>query len=167
VDWTATVTAIGTVLGGLALPLAFIQLGAQRTDRLSAQVSKIGVWNGEAEALPTNAQRWNIPVFVRNSSELPVFLQAVTIGVQPSGRPRYQPVNLPIWETIAPGKTWEGASKYPEDPKDAVPEQPTALIDTVALIDAAGHWWEIRPYTGGAPRRVDRRRWWRKRHGDR
>ena len=26
-DWATTVTAVGTVLGGLALPLAFIQLG--------------------------------------------------------------------------------------------------------------------------------------------
>jgi hypothetical protein len=32
VDWAA-IEAVGTVLAGLALPLAFIQLGALRQDR--------------------------------------------------------------------------------------------------------------------------------------
>lgn len=48
VDWTATVTAIGTLLGGLALPLAFIQLAALRQDRLRAQINKVGAWGGDA-----------------------------------------------------------------------------------------------------------------------
>jgi hypothetical protein len=41
VNWAA-ITAVGTVLAGLALPLAFFQLGALRQDRLRAQVSKVG-----------------------------------------------------------------------------------------------------------------------------
>jgi hypothetical protein len=36
VIWWVAITAIGTVLAGLALPLAFIQLGALRQDRLRA-----------------------------------------------------------------------------------------------------------------------------------
>lgn len=47
VIWWVAITAIGTVLAGLALPLAFIQLGALRQDRLRGQISKVGVWVGE------------------------------------------------------------------------------------------------------------------------
>jgi hypothetical protein len=36
VQWTDWATAIGALLGGLALPLAFVQLGALRQDRLRA-----------------------------------------------------------------------------------------------------------------------------------
>jgi hypothetical protein len=50
VNWAA-VTAIGTVLAGLALPLAFVRLGALRQDRLRAQVSKVGAWTGAPEKM--------------------------------------------------------------------------------------------------------------------
>jgi hypothetical protein len=50
VNWAA-ITAIGTVLAGLALPLAFIQLGGLRQDRLRGQVSKVGAWTGTPEQM--------------------------------------------------------------------------------------------------------------------
>lgn len=39
-SWTDIVTAIGAVLAGLALPLAFIQLGALRQDRPRARMCR-------------------------------------------------------------------------------------------------------------------------------
>lgn len=45
-EWATTITAAGAFLGGLALPIAFLQLGAQRQDRLRAQVGKIGASAG-------------------------------------------------------------------------------------------------------------------------
>ena len=37
-------TAFGTLAAGLALPLAFIQLGSLRRDRLRGQVDKVAAW---------------------------------------------------------------------------------------------------------------------------
>ena len=48
-DWATTLTAAGALLGGLALPIAFIQLGAQRRDVLRAQVDKVGAWHEHLE----------------------------------------------------------------------------------------------------------------------
>jgi hypothetical protein len=98
VDWTAII-AIGTVLGGLVLPLAFLQLEAQRRDRLRAQVSKIGAWtriemeSGQAyvpapRILPhaeTSARRWRVVMSLRNSSELPAVIHRVELSVTPWG----------------------------------------------------------------------------------
>jgi hypothetical protein len=85
VDWTATVTAIGTLLGGLALPLAFIQLGALRQDRLRAQINKVGVWPATPEKVRDAEQgqsEWKVSLNIRNSSELPVGPAATN---EPSG----------------------------------------------------------------------------------
>lgn len=74
-NWTliwAAVTAIATVFAGLALPLAFVQLGALRRDRLRAQIAKVGGWTGAPEREGDEAYSWSIPVWVRNGSELPV-----------------------------------------------------------------------------------------------
>ena len=84
-DWTTTVTAIGTLLGGLALPLAFIQLGALRQDRLRAQINKVGAWGVTPERLHEAEQGqpgWKISLSVRNSSELPIVIQQVKVAVQ-------------------------------------------------------------------------------------
>jgi hypothetical protein len=44
-SWTDIVTAIGTVLAGLALPLAFIQLGALRqVGTVEQQNKETGLW---------------------------------------------------------------------------------------------------------------------------
>lgn len=75
----AAITAIGTVLAGLALPLAFVQLGALRQDRLRAQVSKVGIWLGDIPPLEPDTQAWNITILIRNSSELPVIVQTADL----------------------------------------------------------------------------------------
>jgi hypothetical protein len=84
-SWTDIVTAIGTVLAGLALPLAFIQLGALRQARLRAQVSKAGAWTGMPEQTGEEPGLWTIPVLIRNGSELPPPEPAFETGV---GEPR-------------------------------------------------------------------------------
>jgi hypothetical protein len=97
VDWAA-VTAIGTVLAGLALPLAFIQLDAQRRERLRAQVSKVGGWtqiygvfeDGERPVrrllvtVPA-PEYWRVNLYLRNSSELPVVISRVELHVRDWG----------------------------------------------------------------------------------
>lgn len=60
VSWAA-VTGIGAVLAGLALPLAFIQLGALRQDRLRAQVSRVGAWTGTPHDVGQESVIWSIP----------------------------------------------------------------------------------------------------------
>jgi len=42
--WATTITSTGALLGGLAIVIAFIQLGNQREDQLRAQISKVSVW---------------------------------------------------------------------------------------------------------------------------
>jgi hypothetical protein len=178
VDWTAIVTAIGTLLGGLALPLAFIQLGALRQDRLRAQINKVGAWADDPLKVDVSEQvpaDWKIPLAVRNSSELPIVLQDVIVAVQPrkgtglSIGASDQPIplkdmwgpevilaTLVILETVAPGDTWRRRSAYykrrPHEPKMA----PRPVIVRIAVTDAAGRSWEIR--RAGPPRRVT---WWR------
>ena len=71
VNWAA-ITAVGTVLAGVPLPLAFVQLGALRQDRLRGQVGKVGAWTGEPKTMGDEQGMWTIPVLVRNGSELPV-----------------------------------------------------------------------------------------------
>ena len=50
VHWATIVTSTGALLGGLAIVIAFVQLGSQREDRLRAQISKIGVWTPADDA---------------------------------------------------------------------------------------------------------------------
>ena len=116
VPWDA-ISAIGSVLGGLAIVLAFVQLGAQRQDRLRAQISKVGIWVGEWEPAPTraNEQPWTIPVHVRNSSELPVMVLEVSLHVTPrDGHGKKAPLQ-PL-ETIAPGRTGKAPASTERNP---------------------------------------------------
>jgi hypothetical protein len=147
-------TAIGTVLGGLALPLAFIQLGAQRKDRLRAQVSKVGVWPGTANS-PEDSSRqpWLIPVFIRNSSELPVTVRAADLELTTRGR-YVSSIPLSHRLTVIPGQTRQESYEYWEDPTDKQPAPQDLRIARMTLTDAAGLTWEVRPGWGGIPQRI-------------
>lgn len=127
-NWAA-ITAIGTVLAGLALQLAFFQLGALRQDRLRGQISRVGAWAGELVEVPgkPEGRPGAMPVFVRNSSELPVFVQALVLGGRP-GR------------AITSGGA-EAAGAF-------------AYVDWANVIDAAGYSWIMRPASPGPPRRI-------------
>ena len=148
VNWAlvwAAVTAIGTVLAGLALPLAFIQIGALRRDRLRAQVNKVGVWIDMkwAKSEPPELQA---RLLVHNASELPVEIKRVELDVD--GKPRM----VVSRGTVAPGQTL----KYGIGAGDAS----KVTLGMVGIIDAAGRLWDMRPVRGGLPQRVQSRRWW-------
>lgn len=104
--WATTLTAFGALLGGLALPIAFIQLGAQRRDALRGQADKVGAWHQAPERVfkpgddlsylledrpipapepPPGPPQWRLTVFVRNSSELPVLVPTLDLSVRPWG----------------------------------------------------------------------------------
>jgi hypothetical protein len=140
VNWATAITAVGALLGGLALPLAFIQLGALRQDRLRAQISKVGIWVGEWEPAPTraNEQPWKIPVHVRNSSELPVMVLEVRLYVAPRDG-HGKTVTLQPQETITPGQDWEGTCEYREEPVRENQEPLPPFIRRATVADAAGH----------------------------
>jgi hypothetical protein len=192
--WATTLTALGALLGGLALPIAFLQLGAQRRDRQRAQVGKIGAW---AEcARPGTGRRdepradWLMRLLIRNSSELPVTVHQATMNIQALGYNRVAPKLTKFPKTfssgsfggrtgtltfapgtIAPGQTWTDTALYCEAADAAPPKaDPRALITSVAwvvLTDAAGCRWEIAPEKTGPPRRVRQGlhwRWMRRRH---
>jgi hypothetical protein len=178
-SWTDIVTAIGTVFAGLALPLAFVQLGALRRDRLREQVSKVGAWVGTVEQ--TGEETWAIPALIRNGSELPIRVNAVDLavwsvgvgrvlvgreGTNEFGYPRdtkydrrYPAVFPP--GSVVPGDTWSFEFHYPQT-IPSQPEAPVAAIMRVVIGDAAGYQWEIRSTKAGPARRVRRwrRRWW-------
>jgi hypothetical protein len=83
VPWDA-ITAIGTVLGGLAIVLAFVQLGSQRRDGLRAQISLIGAWYHLEDARTAPDQpAWNIKLFIRNASQLPVDVTFAELVLRP------------------------------------------------------------------------------------
>jgi hypothetical protein len=187
VNWAA-VAAIGAVLGGLALPLAFIQLGTLRQDRLRGQVSKVGAWTGTAEVLGGEQGLWTIPVLIRNGSELPVLVDALDLAVRSWGYERVlaalegttevdyymakrfgssEPMSIAPG-TIAPGETWSMDCAYTPEPAFDRPQPPRASSTRIVITDAAGYQWENRTGKAGPARRVRRwRRWWWKRHGDR
>jgi hypothetical protein len=50
--WLEAAADVGTVAAGLALPLAFVQLGALRRDRLRGQVDKVAAWPETPVRLP-------------------------------------------------------------------------------------------------------------------
>ena len=183
----AAVTGIGTVLAGLALPLAFIQLGGLRQDRLRGQVSKVGGWAGTPEQDGEEARSWSIPVWVRNGSELPVRIDVLDLTIRPWGYKRvlaapegtsepeyymdkvfrnsYQAHFAP--GTIAPGDTWGAYHGYKAGTLFDRPQPPMTFIARVVITDAAGYQWERRSGKAGPSRRVRRwRHWWWKRHGD-
>jgi hypothetical protein len=185
VNWAA-ITAIGTVLAGLALPIAFIQLGALRQDRLRAQVSKVSAWTGAPEQAGEERGSWTVPVLIRNSSELPVRVDTVDLAVQAWGYERVLAVPEGTTEvdyymekrlgesgktyiapgTIAPGDIWSTDWAYEPEVIFDQPQPPKASVIRAVITDAAGHQWEMRTSRAGPARRVRRwRRWWWKRQG--
>jgi hypothetical protein len=177
VEWATTITAAGAFLGGLALPIAFLQLGAQRQDRLREQVGKIGAWAGPPSRSPgePGPVEWAIPVFIRNSSELPVTAHTADLSVRPWGFDFADP--YPVKKlgdsrvvsfapgTIAPGETWSVFYGCQPEVVYDQPSPPMVSVRRVAVTDAAGRQWEIRSYKAGPPRRV--RWWWRRRWSSR
>jgi hypothetical protein len=192
-SWTDIVTAIGTVLAGLALPLAFIQLGGLRQDRLRAQVSKVGAWVDTPKTMYPESGLWTIPVRIRNSSELPVRVETVDLTIRPWGykgvsaapegtgeveyymdkrfgdtdRTHLAPGTIAPEDTKNIGYPYDKNIGYPYEQK-AVFDQPQPLmasITRVVVTDAAGYQWEMWSGKAGPARRVQRwRRWWWKRH---
>ena len=143
-SWAA-VTAIGTVLAGLALPLAFIQIGALRRDRLRAQISKVGVWV-DMQWTKSETPELQARLLIHNASELPVEIKRVELDID--GRPRM----VVSRRTVAPGRTL----KYGISAGDAS----RVTLGVVNLIDAAGHLWDMRPVRGGLPQLIQSRSWW-------
>jgi hypothetical protein len=168
VNWAA-VTAIGTVLAGLALPLAFIQLGALRQDRLRAQINKIGVWAEEDDRPRDGPERWVI-LFIQNASELPVEvhyaeLAIATLGYKnvrgsAAGEPpqtyadkRTGPATPAYFVpgTIPPGHKWHDEYKYsPDGDFDWIEMIRIRIIQLAitALQDASG---KCTPTAAGSP----------------
>jgi hypothetical protein len=189
VPWDA-ISAIGSIFGGLAIVLAFIQLGALRQDRLRAQVSKIGAWADTPET-PHNKPiggEWAFTINVRNSSELPAAIDSAELSIRSllyvpgparpegSGKADYYTekrlgdphVRYFAPGTIAPGDTWTELHAYRPDRRYDLNliMPPKVSVSRVVITDAAGHQWEIRSAKAGPPRRVLWwRRWWWKRHG--
>ena len=202
-DWATTLTAAGALLGGLALPIAFIQLGAQRRDALRAQVDKVGAWHEHLGRVfeqrqlsvteiidlvpmpepepPPGPPQWDLTVFIRNSSELPVLVPTLELSVRPWGYGRLPKEGAPGSDyagkrlgqatpvyiapgTIAPGQTWSREITYTEPSTYDQPQPPMVSVARVVVTDAAGRQWEIRPYRTGPPRRV---RWWLRRRWER
>jgi hypothetical protein len=138
VNWAA-ISAIGSVLSGLAILLAFLQLGAQRQDRLRQQVGKIGVWEGDtvkAHETP-EGRHWTIPVFIRNSSELPVLVNKAavhcyeTVGARVRGRT----VSIELGN-IPPGLTSQHDVDYVADNATATVK---GWVTRVDIFDGAGY----------------------------
>lgn len=148
VNWAlvwAAVTAVGTVLAGLALPLAFIQIGAIRRDRLRAQISKVGVWV-DMTWTKSEPRKLQARLLVHNASELPVEIKRVQLDID--GKPRMAISG----GTVAPGQTRKfgiGAG----DPSKVT-------LGVVGIIDVAGRLWDMHPVQGGLPQLVQSRRWW-------
>jgi hypothetical protein len=181
VNWAA-ISAIGSVLSGLAILIAFIQLDNQRRDRLRAQISQIGVWaQADASADQTG---WEITLFVKNASELPVEVHLAALAIDTlgfrevlasaDGAPpqlyadkRTGPTKHAFFVpgTIAPGHKWHRTQDHaPEGDFDGV-LRPRISITELAVTDAAGRQWHMRPDRGGPPRRVRWGREWPWRRG--
>jgi hypothetical protein len=169
VPWDA-ITAIGAVLGGLALPIAFIQLGAQRQDQLRAQVNMIGAWTGKLGQRPIEAdeREWVIRIVIRNSSDLPVYVDEAFVSIQQLGPDgEYMPSTTGMGykpRTIAPGDTWTAEDGYRPGGVSPDDKAPQVSITRVIITDAAGRQWEVRPYKAGPPRRVRWLRRWLRQH---
>lgn len=128
--WATIITSTGALLGGLAIVIAFIQLGNQREDRLRAQVSRIGVWTqADDMRMASDQPRWQITLFIQNASELPVEVHVAELAIDTlgyknipasvSGEPpqlyahkRTGPVRPAYFfpGTIPPGHKWHAAT---------------------------------------------------------
>ena len=172
IHWAAILTTAGTLMAGLALPIAFVQLGALRRDRLRAQVNKVGAWIDKPEK-SLALVRWKVTLHVRNSSELPIIVQMAELFIEPqwsardeapNGSPRK--IGDPYYTeapstTIAPEGTWTASFDYrafehkPEPPSERWrPEAPEVSLTRIRLTDAAGIRWEIRPSNPGPAKRI-------------
>ena len=95
--WLEGAADVGTVAAGLALPLAFFSwadcgvTGCEgrwsgwrrgRSRRSGCRGTRAGVW-------------WSVSVFVRNGSELPVFVDSVDVDVRPWGDTSCRPCLIP------------------------------------------------------------------------
>jgi hypothetical protein len=185
--WLEDAAGLGAVAAGLALPLAFVQLGALRRDRLRGQVDKVGVWLGKPHRLDKAAGEvwWALPLRVRNASELPVFVSWVVVIVQPTGsgsgpgllKPvptgkrgkmvlRRELPEINAWPgIIGPGETWAGDLEYHQEVFAERPDLLQAGIKRVEATDSAGRSWRIG--SGLTAWRVYRRplwRWWLRPH---
>ena len=56
--------------------------------------------------------------------------------------------------TISPGQKWHREQKYTPDGHFDTIVRPRISIIRLAITDAAGRQWEVRPYRGRPPRRV-------------
>ncbi len=163
--WATIITSTGALLGGLAIVIAFIQLGNQREDRLRAQVSKIGVWTqADDMRMAPDQPEWQITLFIQNASELPVEVHVAelaidTLGYQNvlarvGGEPpqlyaskRTGPVKPAYFfpGTVPPGRKWHGEQKYAPDGDFSTVQRPRIGIIQLAITDAAGRQWDMRP----------------------
>jgi hypothetical protein len=184
VPWDA-ISAIGSVLGGLAIVLAFVQLGSQRRDGLRAQISLIGAWYHIEDArMVPDQPAWQIALFIRNASKLPVDVTFAELAIDTLGYKNVlasaggEPPQLyadkrtgPTTPArffpriIRPGQTWRGEHKYAPDGDFDTVKEPRINFVKISITDAAGRQWDIRPYSGRPPRRVHWRREWPWRHG--
>jgi hypothetical protein len=138
-DWTSIATAVGSLLGGLALPIAFIQLGQLRSAQARAQIDQVGAWVDRPEReVPerdfSEVRRppeygpalWKVTLHILNSSELPILLLQADLLIQPmwkSSPDDVLPKEIePPYHTlaghsyrpsvIAPGRTWTQFQYY-------------------------------------------------------
>jgi hypothetical protein len=184
VNWSA-ISAIGSVLSGLAVVIAFYQLGSQREDKLRAQISKIGVW-AQADHVRIASERamWQITLFVKNASELPIEVHVAELAIDTlgyknvrgsaAGGPpqtyadkRTGPTKPAYFfpGTVPPGHKWHGEQEYtPVGDFDRI-EQIRIGIFQLAITDAAGLQWDVRPSLGRTPRRIRWQREWPWRRG--
>lgn len=150
-------------------------------------MSKVGAWVGTPEQAAEEPGSWTMLVHIRNSSELPIWVNAIDLGIRPWGYERVLAAPEGTGEvdyymdkkfgdqdqahfapgTIAPGDTWSIAYGYEPEVVFGRPQPPMASVARVVITDAAGHQWVMRSRKAGPARRVRWwRRWWWKRHGD-
>ncbi len=131
---------------------------------------------------PPGLPQWNLTVFIRNSSELPVVVVALELSVRPWGYnrlPRKEgtqvswyadkrfglPGRVPIAPgTVAPGQTWSREITYTAPSRYDEPQPPFVYVARTVVTDAAGRQWEISPHRTGPARRV---RWWLRKRWER
>jgi len=159
----------------LALPVAFIQLGTLRQDRLRAQVSKVGLWTAAPEQTDEESGLWTIPVLIRNGSELPVRVDVVDLAIRPwgyervlaapEGRARSTTTCKEVRQhdltgfapgTIAPGDTWSVDFPYQPETVFDRSQPPIASITRIVVTDAVGYQWDMRSGRAGPAQRVRR-----------
>ncbi len=133
----------------------------------------------------TTPVKWIPPtLFIQNASELPVDVHTAELAIDTLG---YQNVFASVGNeppqvyadkrtgpvkpafffpgTVTPGQKWRGQQEYTPDGHFDSNVRPRINIIQLAITDAAGHEWDMRPSQGRPPRRVRWRREWPWRHG--